>query len=644
MTETLEIQIAPCDAPRRCVFKITDDALIVGNTGRPFSRLGVISICSAHLSEKGRVTPVDIYNRDADLVDAIADKGLRVYQEDPNRMLEDSGSEHELQRDYEGRSAWELLQKADDANASADSTSSELIGAKGIGFKSVLEITDEPEIHSDRFHFQFSPEKTRERLRSSANDPPSLSFRIPHRVAPSSDITRLLDDYTTIIRLPFRDAKARDKAFRSLEDWMPPGGATILLLCQHITEITLDLGNRPVTWRVINRPPPFADGEISIKCSGYDDRAPFAFRRWAHSQMPASGSKKLSVAAVLRLDSGQRPEPFERPVPLHVFFPTKEALPIHALIHASLDLEHNRKRVRESEHDDAVLDHLAAVITRLVREVPAQVALRGLMPSSAALLDGLALEVQERIINVLKTSEFVPCIGGVKRSVAAVRLYDRPHFGAVLDPNAPELAKEALVEPDLISDKVCRHALKQLSASELTQQDYPKLLRFCRNKTSAECRDSASELISVVDRCGPPTYPAEYRAVFREACCHVPCWWTDKGVARDLLRGPPLLRPPLTEELPSWISVDLLANEHEESLKSIERNRSVRQSKDDLWQGICAEHLLPPTDETLLARVLVSALLDKTSQDWWHAHGKSSACLRSGMGARGRLKTSLRCL
>ena len=63
--------------------------------------------------------------------------------------------------DYGGRAIWELLQNADDAMAPPTVDPAQLIGVKGLGFKSVLEITDKPEIYSGGFHFYFSSRKTR---------------------------------------------------------------------------------------------------------------------------------------------------------------------------------------------------------------------------------------------------------------------------------------------------------------------------------------------------------------------------------------------------------------------------------------------------------------------------------------------------
>lgn len=63
-------------------------------------------------------------------------------------MLEDRNAEDEATRDYVGRCILELLQNADDAMALAGATPAELIGAKGLGFKSVPEVTDNPQIFS----------------------------------------------------------------------------------------------------------------------------------------------------------------------------------------------------------------------------------------------------------------------------------------------------------------------------------------------------------------------------------------------------------------------------------------------------------------------------------------------------------------
>jgi hypothetical protein len=93
-------------------------------------------------------------------------------------------------------------------------TPAQLIGNKGLGFTSVLELTEEPQIHSGPFHFHFSTAETRELLRKHITlyqDPPPLTFRIPHPMAVSAEVEDRLDkEYVTVIYLPLRE-EARSK-------------------------------------------------------------------------------------------------------------------------------------------------------------------------------------------------------------------------------------------------------------------------------------------------------------------------------------------------------------------------------------------------------------------------------------------------
>ncbi len=609
-------------AAERCLFKLTSDALIVANTGRPFSRQGVISICYAHLSEKGKVPPTDDYEAaPTGLVEAIARRTFKVYQDDKNRIGADSVSEDELQRDYGGRFTWELLQNADDACATEGATSSELIGAKGIGFKSALEITDEPEIHSGPFHFLFSPRKTRDLLRQLIPDPPLLTFQIPHCVLVSEEIAGLLEEFRTVIRLPFRDVTAHARTRQRLERWASSGGATVLLLCQHIAHLKLEFEQTSVCWQIRSRPAlPFDDGDIQVDCERDGRTLNFTFRRWADSWHPEGAVKKLSVAAMLPLDVEHKPQPFEEALPLHVFFPTDEFPLLRALLHASFDPDTSRKHVRSSPHDSDILDREASLIERVIQSVPAEVVLRALMPSGEAPPDSIACSIQKRILEKLKAVEFIPCIGGRKQRVGMAKLYES-YLGPVLDSGAPELAGESLTDPSLVGLPDCCDVLKRLGAPNLVAQDYPRFLRFCRNKTLPECKEALTALVRVVDQFAPPSYHTSERAAFPEACRAVPCWWTQQGHARDLAQWPPLLRPPLSEELPPWIRVDVLSEVLAESLKKVEENRKQRPVSDDLWREILEERLLLVSDRTLLERVLASALRDKTTDEWWERCG-----------------------
>ena len=135
------------------------------------------------------------------LLNNIRIENLNVYRASPQRLREDVGQESQIAQDYRGRLVYELLQNADDAMAAGTAsacirfelTDTDLwvansgrvldeadirglcgisaskkslqhgqkrrasIGHKGMGFKSVLEITDSPEVFSTTICFRFSP-------------------------------------------------------------------------------------------------------------------------------------------------------------------------------------------------------------------------------------------------------------------------------------------------------------------------------------------------------------------------------------------------------------------------------------------------------------------------------------------------------
>src|SRR4051794_28161157 len=130
-----------------------------------------------------------------DLLQSISAENLNVYRASPTRLREDVSQEAQISNDYRGRLIYELLQNADDAmsgHATLDDrivfrlTDTELwvgnsgrpldesdvkglcgigasskgdvvgrrrasIGHKGMGFKSVLEITNAPEVASTAY-------------------------------------------------------------------------------------------------------------------------------------------------------------------------------------------------------------------------------------------------------------------------------------------------------------------------------------------------------------------------------------------------------------------------------------------------------------------------------------------------------------
>ena len=147
------------DIMKEVLFDLSEDALYVANGGHTFTREGVIGICASYLSEKRDIQSDHYQCNDKDLISQIGEGEIELYKTKAgkNRIKADASQERETSHDYDGRFAWELLQNADDVGSSGRQPA-ELIGTKGLGFKSVLKITEEPEIHSGPFNFKFSPE------------------------------------------------------------------------------------------------------------------------------------------------------------------------------------------------------------------------------------------------------------------------------------------------------------------------------------------------------------------------------------------------------------------------------------------------------------------------------------------------------
>ncbi|MBZ9801207.1 hypothetical protein [Mesorhizobium sp. ES1-6] len=415
--------------PRALLFRITDDALYVANHGRRFDRRGVISVCRENLSAKavrGLGETLDDVS-DRKLVDAIRERRLEVYRIDRDQLQEDANHEDETSRDYAGRSLWELLQNADDALAPTGTSSADLIGAKGLGFKSVLEISDRPSIHSGPFNFGFDAEISKVALEAIQTDAPRLTFRLPHQIERDSEAAELLRaGYATIIRLPFRSTKGRDSILARLETLDPH----FLLLCRHLDTVLVEqqgqqtmrlsvarqrgttLRNSPATLSIVR-------GDIAISSE---------WRIWsALATAPSEQSKSLSAAIAVPFDNGIA-GPAAAEIPVHVFFPTNETIATRFLVHGSFALTSNRNSIRADDNDHLVREQLQGLVLQVIRDVPATSVVRLFTDIVRASKSGRVKRpdrlIQQAIARTVTEAEFIPVIGGGSVKPAECRVWE----------------------------------------------------------------------------------------------------------------------------------------------------------------------------------------------------------------------------
>jgi len=602
------------DNKNKVLFRLRDDALIVANTGTPFTRRGVISVCYAHLSEKGQTPPEDTYEcGDENLVEEIRKQAVAVYRMDRNRLQVDAAEESTINKDYSGRVLWALLQNADDAAQGAEEKA-DCIGEKGLGFKSVLEITQEPEIYSGPFHFRFSDKETERVLRQEGLESHQLTFRVPHLSEPSAECMELLETYDTVIRLPFRSNEAKEKAVKKLEEI----NACCLLLCRQIDVIEVAMDGKANLLEIDRKAAGFATGTSDLTITTQDKTNPpkkEKWRRWLWVQRKPKSGKRLSVAVCLPF-SGDEIVACETALPLHVFFPTNERIGAKALIHASFDLQMNREHLAKNQGNE---DTLAAVIERIVGkillDIPPASALdvfediiaendlrsseqqdrafdlmkqRGqcreadafekilaeIRTADSSVENGLIQGIKKSIVKTMEGTEFVPAVGGDKVRPEEIYVWEHNLGNVVRDDE-----ESSLLTPELNEDWRRREILEKLAHDPchvLTFFQAAYLRYECRNDSLEDCwrafKSADSMMESELDyRHNPEAEMTD--AELRKA----PIWFTEEGHARafDDESGKPLLfeKP---DDWPAWLPADSLASEFRKRIRKLLSERKRR--------------------------------------------------------------------
>ena len=311
----------------KVLFHLTDDALIVANSGKQFIREGVIAICHMHLGNKGEEKPQDNYG--SDLIHEIGQGVIGAYQNVDNLVLEHMKGEKTLGGDYNGRSIWELLQNADDAATIAalgdKGAIGGLIGAKGLGFKSILEFAESPEIYSGEFQFRFSREDTQKALDRGKVKIKFAApiFRIPHQCQPNTQCSELLKDgYATVIYLPLVGGDKRGIAAERLSEL----DTSCLLFCQRLARVEIHIdGESP---RILDMDRNNSFGFDSGKNGIHAEGKTALIRKWirwsaawdSESTSPGESCRRLSAALCLPANKDGEAVALENERPIHVFF------------------------------------------------------------------------------------------------------------------------------------------------------------------------------------------------------------------------------------------------------------------------------------------------------------------------------------
>lgn len=591
----------PAAARRSLLFRVTDDALYVANFGRKFSRPGVVSVCRENLSAKSQRGPGSSLDgvADRDLIDAIRNRRLDVYRTDLDQLQEDANHERETSSDYAGRSLWELLQNADDALAPAGTSSADLIGAKGLGFKSVLEITDRPSIHSGSFDFGFDAALSWPALHEIDPAAPALTFRLPHKVA-RDDVSRSLlkQGFATVIRLPFRSATVKAEVMARLDALAPH----FLLLCRNLDTVTVEVNAVAMAIMTVTRPRALtlrgARAVLRVTRDGVSHET--NWRLWSSTApAPQAEGKTLSAAIALRTIDDQA-VPADDDIPVHVFFPTVEAISARFLVHGSFALTSNRNNIRTADHDAQVRTALQTLVTQAISDISPRAVVEVFGSIVRAAPTGRARRperlLQQAIAEAVTDAAFVRLIGGGRARPGDVHTWDHD-----LDQLATRSHGGRLGLPTRDMVPVFTELRTIFGAEPLRSSDYAAIL----SDLKVDTRDKAVRAIRITyAACLATGTPAPLIDMLASA----PIWPTDDGRFRSLTARPPLLRqrPP---GWAAWLDADALHGEAYDLLESYDAAATQR------WAILLGGRLLRTRDEWL-SQALAPELAGWDDEDW----------------------------
>ncbi|MFC1844055.1 sacsin N-terminal ATP-binding-like domain-containing protein [Thermodesulfobacteriota bacterium] len=333
-------------------------------------------------------------------IEEFRQKRCAVYHADPQQIVRDTRGAERAIKDHTSRWLFELLQNSDDAEAPevrilvedtviyvADNgrgltptavsaicgtdfsdKPSGTIGRKGVGFKSVYEISNGPQVLTvNGDGVEFSPSKTTEWLKKNAFDKEYIPYQwIPfymswNEAQQNDTILETLSEFKTVVRLPIYSLNIKKKVEQLLKDWPPHALFSFRHVRKlHAPQLKINLSpnqliwkmddSRKVTpseWRVVESDSEQAPKEL-IKNLGIDER------------------KAIIENGVGFLVAAPQEDNFVIPtedyLPVHVFYPTEEIGPVRLLLHAEFLVKSDRTTIlpiSNSPFNSWVADRLA---------------------------------------------------------------------------------------------------------------------------------------------------------------------------------------------------------------------------------------------------------------------------------------------
>ena len=326
-----------------------------------------------------------------------AEKTFRAYREQPSLVTEHANLEHDTAHGgYAHRQLFELVQNSADALRDAPKGKSilvrlterflycaddgspidedgieglmfsrmsskrntGLIGRFGLGFKSVLRVTDAPEFYSRPVAFRFDRTRAAQRISKISHAERYPVLRLPEPIDPhkeretDEELRELTSWATNVVRLPLKRG-AYDDLVKQIRDFPPE----FLLFVDHVRYLTLEGGGFAREFMLEDR-----QGDLHLDTGEGTKR----WRRFetthclsddAQSDWPLSGSDggvPIRWAAPLDL--------LDRPGQFWAFFPTDTASLVAGILNAPWKTNEDRQNLLPGPYNEELIEAAAEMI------------------------------------------------------------------------------------------------------------------------------------------------------------------------------------------------------------------------------------------------------------------------------------------
>ena len=234
------------------------------------------------------------------------------------------------------------------------------IGRFGMGFKSVLGVTDRPEFFSRSGSIRFDRNQAADRIGYVVPDAERYpTLRLPASISPQTeaevddDLRELMGWATNIVRLPLKDKAFGDLATQIAE--FPPG---FLLFVPHVRYLTLECSE-------------FEPREFTLRHDGEEleldtGQSSSRWRCWqtTHtvSETARQDSRTLDDAEEVRIDWAAPLGALSEPGRFWAFFPTQTASLLAGILNAPWKTNEDRQNLLAGPYNDELIDAAAQMV------------------------------------------------------------------------------------------------------------------------------------------------------------------------------------------------------------------------------------------------------------------------------------------